>query len=189
MNLKRTATSIAAAALLNLGVAAGTVAQDNQITQVIEGGGLTASLTTSDFPVLNYSEDDRFNQASMTLRVDDERGTYEGWNVTLQASSFVYTGTVTGDHDIPAANLRILQPGYGNQSLTNLNGGNTNSMDVLGMNHYLNNQTMVLRAQQNAGAGAYELRIPVELKVPGASPVGSYTSTITVNSSSGPSGN
>ena len=189
MNLKRTVISVAAAGLLALSVATGAVAQGNQITQVIEGGELTASLTTSDFPVLNYSDQERSNNASMTLRVDDERGTYEGWNVTLQASNFVYSGNASGSNDIPAENLHILQQGYSNQSLRNLDGGNTNSMDVLGMNNKLHQQTMVLRAQKNAGAGSYELTIPVQMKVRGGSPVGSYTSTITVTSSSGPNGN
>lgn len=155
---------------------------------------LTASTANLTLASIGYSHVDQTSLGSLTLEARDTgtttcilficSTTNDGWNVTLQASNFAYTGTNNGAA-IPAANLAVTQAhpptrvsgdaisGTGGPRTTNVTGS-------------LDTPRKTLQADDGFGIGTYRQVIDVSLLVPGQARAGTYTTTLTVTISSGP---
>ena len=155
---------------------------------------LTASTVDLTLAAVDYSHVDQASVGSLTLEARDTgtttcillicSTTNDGWNVTVQASNFAYTGTNNGAA-IPAANLAVTQAhpptrvsgddisGTGGPRTTNVTGS-------------LDTPRKTLQANDGFGIGRYRQVIDVSLLVPGQTRAGTYTTTLTVTISSGP---
>ena len=86
---------------------AGPAAAADTVVLAITGSGLTASVANLTFTSVGYQNAAHDVTGSMTLTADDSTGSGAGWNVTVQASDFVWVGTANGGIDIPASKLAI----------------------------------------------------------------------------------
>ena len=163
---------------------------------------LSASVADLALAAVPYSHANRATTGTLTLTARDTgreqcillvcSTVNDGWNVTLLASPFAYTGPNNGTA-IPAGNLVItsahpptpvsgqaIDP-TGGPRTTNVTG----SLDVA---------RKVLQADGPSGGlsptyygiGTYQQPIEASLTVPGGSRAGSYTTTLTVTMSAGP---
>lgn len=158
---------------------------------------LSASTADLAFAPLTYSHTQQVSSGILTLTATDTGTggfglTNGGWNVTILASSFAYSGP----HDasaIPAANLTVTAAHppsrVSGQDISPIGGprttGQTGALDVA---------RKVLQADESTGAvirtyygiGTYQQAIDVSLVVPPQAAPGTYTSTLTVTMSTGP---
>jgi hypothetical protein len=172
------------AALCSL--ALGFARADNTVTQTITGGTQSATVRDLTLAPVPYSGSDQHGQGTLQLSVSDASGTADGWQVTLQSSAFVYSGSHAG-HDIPAANFAIVSAAppaaTSGQSVDATGGpyvpnsGATGALDVA---------RTVLRADAGYGQGDYTQALDVELTIPGMSVVGAYTGSFTVTIGAAP---
>jgi hypothetical protein len=143
---------------------------------------------------VTYSHANQTTSTSLTLTATDTGQclivcTNQGWNVTLLASAFAYSGTNNGT-PIPAANLAITNahPPTGD-AIDATHGPRTTN--VTGA---LNVSRKTLQADGPTGTliktyygiGTYQQAIDVNLVVPGLTRAGTYTTTLTVTISAGP---
>lgn len=152
-------------------------------TQTILDGARTADLSSLTFAPLRYSNAEQHSSGVMTLTADDNTGTGAGWNVTIQSTDFVYTGSYAGTN-IPAANASIVTPG--NPVLVTGAAITTAAGPFAGQGGSLDTPRKVLFANAGGGAGSYTQSLPVTLTIPAGSLAGSYTSTFTVTIAAGP---
>lgn len=181
MNLRKkfviTAAAIALAASTALSGAAQTTVSDTS-SVTIGSGSFTTSLSASDFANLPYSLNDQYARGgSIVLTVNDQRGTAEGWTVTITLTDFV--GDRRPELVIPAKNLEI-------QSATI-------SVAVDGTQPVVESQMpfstseepgapqLVWTANPGYGQGGYHLTMTGDLLIPGRTQAQTYTSTGTVN--------
>ena len=167
-------------------------------TPLTAWAALSASVANGAFPAVTYSHNNQTTSASLTLTATDTGQcilsvcTNEGWNVTLLASSFAYSGPNSGTA-IPAANLTIITahpPTVVSGQVISPTGG-PRTTNVTGA---LNVARKTLQADGPTGTiiltyygiGTYEQVIDVNLVVPGGSRAGTYTTTLTVTISAGP---
>lgn len=185
MRLRRLAMSTAGAAAI---VASGPLAAL---------GALTASVADATFGPLAYSHAQQVRTGTLALTATDT-GTAglglinSGWNVTILASNFAYSGP-NGGTPIPASNLSITtaQPPVrvSGQAISPTGGPRTTN--VTGA---LNVARKTLQADGPTGTilltyygiGTYTQAINVSLVVPGQTRAGTYTATLTVTMSAGP---
>lgn len=156
---------------------------DATVTQTITDGSRTADLSSLTFDPLGYSNAEQLSSGTMTLTADDSTGTGSGWNVTIQASDFAYSGSYAGTA-IPAANASIVTPGapvlVAGEAIT------TEFGPFAGAGGSLDTPRKVLYANAGGGKGTYSQELPVVLTIPAGSLVGSYTSNFTVTMAAGP---
>lgn len=160
---------------------------------------LTASVADLSLAAVPYSHADQATSGSLTLTAEDT-GTCvvllgcsnDGWNVTVLASDFAYSGPNNGS-PIPAANLVITTahaPTHVSGDPINPTGG-PRTTNVTGA---LNVSRKTLQADGPSGTlvttyygiGRYQQAIDVALTVPGRSRAGTYTTTLTVTMAAGP---
>ncbi|GAB4335081.1 MAG: hypothetical protein Kow0010_22400 [Dehalococcoidia bacterium] len=144
----------------------------------------TASIADFTLPAVSYSHNDQTSTGELTLTVSDDG--VDGWNVTVQASSFVYSGP-NGGTDIPAANFSITaanEPTVVSGQAVDPTGGP--QVPASGATGALDVPRKVLHADAGYGQGTYEQRLDVSLTIPGMARAGTYTSTLTVTISAGP---
>lgn len=160
---------------------------------------LTASVADATLPAVPYSHASQATSGSLTLTARDTgrqqcillicSTTNDGWNVTVQASSFAYSGPNNGTA-IPSANLAVTNA----RPPTRVSGqaispdGGPRTTNVTGT---LNVARKTLQADApdggtEYGIGTYQQVIDVSLTVPGQSRAGTYTTTLTVTISAGP---
>ncbi len=184
MNFKKIAV-VASTAMLALSFGSGALAASDSptVSQQINGGEFTASLGNGSLSAIDFDYTKSAateSTGSVTLTVDDARGTREGWSVSIQSGAFVYDGVATGDHDIVAENLSVT-PGapemLAGESVVNVSAGTTGSLD---------SSRTVLSAPVGSGSGKYQQNLALTLAVPAYSPTGSYTATITVGTNAAP---
>ena len=96
-----------------------------------------------------------------------------GWNVTVAASPFTRSG---GTNTIPAANLTLT-------SSTTPAGTGISQPATTGA---LSSALKVLSASAGNGNGTYAQTLNLNLAIPAKTPVGAYTSTVTITAASGP---
>jgi hypothetical protein len=151
------------------------------VTQSVEGGDRSASVSGVDLGTVSYSHEQQSSVGSISILVDDSTGSNAGWNVTLQASDFT-----DGDRVISASNFAIVGAGYpahiaGQEISAELGpkvaGGGTGS---------LNTARKILHASEGYGKGTYAQELDVELTVPGQTLAGNYGASLTVNITAGP---
>lgn len=156
------------------------------VTQVVNGGTLSASVANVTLAAINYSHSAQTNTGSMTLTADDSTGTGAGWNVTVLSSAFAYTGA-NGGTAIPAANFSITSAAAptmtAGQAIDATGGpkvpatGSTGTLDVA---------RKTVQANAGFGQGTYTQALGVNLSIPAQSRAGTYTGTLTVTISAGP---
>lgn len=110
----------------------------------------------------------------------------EGWYVTLQASTFVYSGPNQG-MNIPAGSLAIVSfeapAAASGQPVDPVNGPMVPVVSPAGP---LDSARTVLHANSGYGAGTYTQGINMSLTIPADARAGTYTSTITTTIAAGP---
>jgi hypothetical protein len=122
----------------------------------------------------------------LQLTVSDGSGTGSGWQVTLQSSAFVYSGSHAGQ-DIPAADFAITSAAppatISGQAVDATGGPYVPSSGATGA---LNLSRTVLRADAGFGQSDYSQPLKVALTIPGMSVVGAYTGSFTVTIGAAP---
>jgi len=78
----------------------------NTVTQAVTVGVLSASVGNLALASVVYSNSAQTTNGSMTLTADDSSGAAAGWHVTLQTSTFAYSGAYAGTA-FPAASFAI----------------------------------------------------------------------------------
>jgi hypothetical protein len=167
-------------------VGATSVFAANTVTETLDGGTRTASIADLVLGNVNYSHVNQTSSGTMALSVDDSTGSGDGWNVTVQSSDFVYSGSNDGT-DIPAANFSITTSDaptrVAGQAIDVDNGP---KVPVAGSTGTLDQARKVIQADASYGSGTYGQDLDVSLVVPGLSRVGTYTGTLVVTISAGP---
>jgi hypothetical protein len=156
------------------------------VTQVVAAGVRTASVANLTLPALTYSHVAQANTGTMTLTADDSTGSNLGWNVTIQSSAFVYSGTSSGT-DIPAANFSLTSAGAATatagQAVSGVGGPKVPAISPIGT---LDSARKVLQALALFGNGTYTQSLGVSLTVPADAAQGTYTGTLTTTISAAP---
>lgn len=181
---KRRLAVVTATAAMALTLVAPAAAVDT-VDTTVTGGSRTASIADLTLPGLNYSHSDQTTGGTMQLSVNDETGTGDGWNVTVLAGDFAYTGDNAGSA-IPAANFNldsIADPVLVSGQAIDPTGGPLADSANVGT---LDSARKVIHADAGYGSGSYTQDLPVTLTVPGETLAGAYTSTLTVTNAAGP---
>jgi hypothetical protein len=157
---------------------------------------LSASVDDLSLASGPYSHQDRVVTGSLGLTATDTGTlvgtTNAGWNVTIQSSSFAYSGPNNGT-PIPAANLAItaahpptrvsgqaISP-TGGPRTTNVTGSLATPRKTLQADGPSGLITLTYY-----GIGTYRQMVDVSLLVPGRTRAGTYTATLVVTISQGP---
>jgi hypothetical protein len=125
----------------------------------------------------------------MVLTVDDSTGSGAGWNVTIQASDFVWVGTANGGTDIPASAFSLTSASAPTAiagqavSVALSTGPQVPPTSPIGT---LDSPRKTLVATAAYGAGTYSQDLGVTLTIPPQSRVGVYTGTLTTTITSAP---
>jgi hypothetical protein len=146
---------------------------------------LTASVADLNLPAVTSSHVVQTSAGTMTLTVtDSEPGA--GWNVTILASAFAYSGPYSGAN-IPAANLSIIEarsPVLSSGQAIDPTGGP--KVPPSGATGALDVARKTIQAEAGYGGGTYTQELAVSLVVPADSRAGTYTSSLTLTVSAGP---
>lgn len=185
MSRRNKIATFAAASIFALSLGGSAMAATTaDVTQRITEGQLTATVASGELGSVVYSHAAVPNAGSLTLSVNDLRGTYAGWSVTIQSSEFKYNGTVAGSHNIPADNFMLGQTAapvkVAGQDPTGISGATNGALSAV---------RTPITAASNAGSGSYTQTLPVTLTVPADSPVGTYVATLTVSTAAAPGSN
>lgn len=182
---RRRLTTMVVVGALSLGVASAAWGTDN-VTQSVTGGTRTASIADLALPGVSYSHSNQTNSGTMVLTVDDSSATGDGWNVTVQAGNFVYSGDNAGT-DIPAANFALTAAATpvstAGQTIDVTGGPKVPSVSPVGA---LDTARKVIQADVGYGQGTYTQDLSVDLTVPGQSRAGTYTGTLTTTITAAP---
>jgi hypothetical protein len=185
---RRLALGLGASALLAATVVGPALAA-NEVTQVITGSGLTASVADLTLASVAYQNAAHDVTGTMTLTADDSTGSGAGWNVTIQSSAFVWVGTANGGIDIPAAKFALTNAA----APTKISGQAIGAALSTGPQvpptspiGSLDTPRKTLVATAAYGAGTYEQELGVTLTIPAMSRVGTYTGTLTTTITSAP---
>lgn len=142
---------------------------------------LRASLVSlSSMEVVRFSNDAQVSHGVITLLVEDHRGTFLGWEVTLHASDFQQVDG-TSAVSMPASGFRLAAPGRVETQL-----GEPHGITVAAPGAALGIEQVVAQAPSGTGTGVYLLHLDVALAIPPQTPVGAYASHISVDISSAP---
>ena len=185
MKMRRRASVLMTAGLLTVGMAASASAADS-VTQSVTGGQLTASVADLTLPAATYDHADQTKAGTMTLSADDRTGTGDGWNVTIQASPFVYSGD-NGGTDISATNFSLTAAGTptvnAGQAVDATGGPKVPSTSPLSS---LDTARKVIQADVGFGLADYRQALDVKLTIPGQSRAGTYTGVLTTTITAAP---
>ncbi len=163
------------AAILAPGASA--LAQNTVEIAITPGTTLTASLNSDvTMTVANFSLAEQRTTGTLTLRVEDGRGTQQGWRVTIAAGDFV-----SGDARIPASGFSFSSPGALHTEI-----GETTGIGYGEPGTSLSSSQMVMYAVPGAGTGIYRQELNVALEIPAQTPAGTYRSEVTVSIISAP---
>lgn len=183
MNVRTRIATIATAAVIAVSAAGGAMADSPQVTQKITGGEFTYSLSDGQMSPITFDyarTADVSTSGSLTLTVNDGRGTKQGWTVSIASGDFIYAGDAPGSNDIAASRFSVNPSdptsveGEGLAGVTRAQGG------------ALNAAVPVITAASGKGSGKYTQQLPVTLNVPATAPAGTYTATITVSTTLAP---
>jgi len=159
---------------------------DNTVTLLITSAGpLSAAVLDGSLVPVDSSPSDQRDTGTLRLVVRDQRGTSEGWAVSIVASDFDYLGTSPLGRDIPSSGFRIVTvepPLVVFGQPRGENGPYTTAIS----NVSLDTPRTVMWAAPGGGSGDYEQRIGVELDIPAGSQPGIYLTTLTLAYTSAP---
>jgi hypothetical protein len=147
---------------------------------------LSASVANFSLPATTFVHTQQTTSGTMTLTARDTGPVPLGWNVTIQASAFVYSGLYNGTN-IPAANFSLTSADapvlVSGQAIDPTNGPKVPATSPLGA---LNVARKVLQANTLYGVGTYTQGLGVSLVIPAQARAGTYTSTLTTTIAVGP---
>ena len=147
---------------------------------------LSASVANMTFSPLTFSNSAQVSTGTMTLTATDTGPAPLGWNVTIQASAFVYSGPNSGSN-IPASNLSLTAAAtpvvVSGQAISPVFGPRVPTTSPLGT---LDVARKVLQCDALGGVGTYTQALSVSLAIPAQARTGSYVSTLTTTISQGP---
>ncbi|HEV2952626.1 MAG TPA: hypothetical protein VG015_00870 [Candidatus Dormibacteraeota bacterium] len=159
----------------------------NGVTQNITAGVLSGSVGDLALSDVIYSNSAQTTTGSLLVSADDSTGAALGWHVTLQASSFVYSGIHVGTA-FPAASLAIT----GVSAPILVSGQAVNATAATGPEvpptspvGTLDSARSVISATAGYGTGSYTEALAVALTIPAGSKIGTYAGTITTTISIG----
>lgn len=157
------------------------------VALTVVGGALTASVTQISLAPVIYSESARTNSGSLVLTVTDQRGTADGWTVSLSVSDFAYSGPSPHGTAIDASSFSITVANgpvfVSGQAIDSTHGpllppdSTTGRLDI---------PNVVLEAESGFGAGVYAQTLEVSLVIPARSQAGSYTAVLYTVTSAAP---
>ncbi|WP_218221719.1 WxL domain-containing protein [Nesterenkonia sp. Act20] len=156
-------------------------AADSTATATVTGGQLTASAENVVLGEVATSHTTETSPGVVTVGVNDERGTGEGWSVTQSVGDFSYTGDNAGD-PIVAANFAVTSVGditreAGVDGIETVTAGGAGTLDA---------ERTVLSAAADGGEGSYSAPVNVALTVPEGSRAGTYAATLTTTTAAAP---
>jgi hypothetical protein len=158
----------------------------NTVSLDITAGTRSASVADVALTSLAYSHSAQSQIGSMTLTADDSTGSNLGWNVTIQTSDFVYSGSGSGT-DMPAASFSLTSASAATrtagQTVDAVGGPKVPAISPVGT---LDTPRKVLQALLLFGKGTYTQSLGVSLSVPAGAPQGTYTGTLTTTISAAP---
>jgi Survival protein SurE len=170
--------------LASSGIAAGLA-----LVLVLPGSALaalSASVANLTLPAVTFSHDPQVSSGTMTLTATDTAVVGLGWNVTIQASAFVYSGPNSGTN-IGASNFALTSAAapvlLSGQAIDPTNGPKVPAASPLGT---LDVARKVLQANLLYGVGTYTQALGVSLTVPAQARAGTYTTSLTTTISTGP---
>lgn len=157
------------------------------VSQGVTAGARSASVANLIMSAVDYSHSNRSNTGSLTLTADDSTGSGAGWNVTIQSSSFVYSGSATDATAIPAANFSLASAAApvatAGQAVDAINGPKVPETSPVGT---LDSARKVVQSNASFGLGTYTQALGVALTVPAQSRAGTYTGTLTTTIAAAP---
>ena len=146
----------------------------------------SASVANVTLSATTFLHAQQTTAGTMTLTATDTGPVPLGWNVTIQASAFVYSGLNNGAN-IPAANFSLTSAAapvfVSGQAIDPTNGPKVPAASPLGP---LDVARKVLQANLLYGVGTYTQALGVSLTIPAQARTGTYTSTLTTTIASGP---
>lgn len=159
----------------------------NIVTQTVNAGTRSSSIADVSLSAVTYSHNAQSSTGTMVLTADDSSGSGAGWNVTVQSSDFVYSGS-NGGTNIPAVNFTVTSASAATstagEAVSPIGGPKVPltfttpaSLDVA---------RKTLQAELTFGEGTYTQSLGASLALPAAARVGTYTGTMTVTISAGP---
>lgn len=170
-------------------------AADDTVTQTVTAGTRTASVADLALPTTSYAHTAQMSSGTMTLTADDSTGLNLGWNVTIQTSAFVYSGS-NGGTNIPASNFSLtsaaepvmtvgqaVDTDTDGAGLDIANGPKVPSTSPVGT---LDSARKTVQANPTYGNGTYTQALGVRLTLPARTAVGTYTATLTTTISAAP---
>jgi hypothetical protein len=147
---------------------------------------LSASVANLALSAATFSHSSQSSSGTMVLTAADTAVVGLGWNVTIQASAFVYSGPNSGSN-IPAANFALTAANppvrVSGQAIDATNGPKVPAASPVGP---LNVARKVLQANALYGVGTYTQALDVTLTIPAQARTGTYTTTLTTTISLGP---
>ena len=148
---------------------------------------LSASVANLTLPAVTFAHGAQISSGTMTLTATDTSLVVGlGWNVTIQASPFVYSGSFGGTN-IPAANFSLTAAAaptlVSGQAVDAANGPKVPATSPLGT---LDVARKVLQANALYGVGTYTQQLGVSLMIPAQARTGTYTTNLTTTISVGP---
>jgi hypothetical protein len=192
MKLSSRIVAFAGAALMLAGSVMGSHATaattaDAKVT-ITSTGTLTASITGADFGSTAYSFGSQtLASKDIVITAADDRGTGEGWNVTLSSGDFM------GDDYDPSTNPLHTFAVSGNLTFgagtTAVDAGNSGTGAGKITSTAINPSASTVKLWQafaGYGDGHYTLTVPATLTIPARTVVDSYTATMTIGIASAP---
>ncbi len=184
-NSSRLLVTVVGATAVALVAASPAMAADT-VTSTVTAGTRTASVANLDLGSVSYSHSAQTDTGSMTLTADDSTGSGLGWNVTIQSSTFVYTGTNSGT-DIPATNFSLSSAAApvstAGQAVDLTGGPKVPATSPVGT---LDVARKTVQANASFGQGTYTQALGVSLSIPAQSRAGTYTGTLTTTITAAP---
>lgn len=163
-------------------------AADLPVTQAVTAGTRTASNDAPTLADVVSTHVDQTTTGSMTLTADDSTGSGAGWNVTIQSSAFVYTGSNSGT-DIPAVNFSLASadaPQMTAGQAINVTAGDGPALPTTSPVGTLDAARKTVQAGIAYGQGTYTQGLGVSLTIPAESRAGTYTGTLTTTIAAAP---
>lgn len=165
---------------------AGSANAADTVSVVVSPGIRTASVANLSLTTVGYSFIPQTQTGTMTLSADDSTGSGLGWNVTIQSSAFLYTGS-NGGTSIPAANFSLITANAptatAGQAVDSTSGPMVPSTSPAGV---LSAARKTVQANAAYGQGAYSQNLDVSLDIPALARAGTYTGTLTTTISAAP---
>jgi hypothetical protein len=169
-----------------LALVVGLVGASLAVAPASASAALSASVANLTFSPLEFANNAQTSTGTMTLTATDSGPVPLGWNVTIQASAFVYSGPNSGTN-IPASSFTLTAAAaptlVSGQAISPIFGPRVPTTSPVGT---LDVARKVLQCDALGGVGTYGQSLSVSLAIPAQARAGTYTSTLTTTISQGP---